>query len=230
MSEHVTLNIDGRVAEVTLNRPGDENRVRVETLRQLSAQCAAADKSGADLLVLQGAGPHFCGGVDHEEDHDDLSQQEFLSVLFEANRGVTEFDGLVIAAVRGKAVGFGAGIAIQSDLTIASDEARLGFDEIRHGFAPAIVMTWLENYVPRKVAMDLLVTGRTVPAYESKELGLVSRVVEGDLFDATISEVVETLMDRNPDALRTCKFYLREIQQVDPTDRQEYAIETLVQQ
>lgn len=223
----VELSVEGDVANVTLSRPEHDNQVTAAMMQELIERLDEAQDSDADVLVLRGEGPNFCIGRDQEEDPDDLTPRENLSLIFDANAGISEFDGITVAAVRGDALGFGSGVAVQSDVTLASDESFFGFNEIDHGFAPTIVMTWLETYVNRKTALDLLLTGRKVPALEAEEMGLVTRVIEDDVFDASVDEFVETLTNRNADALRTCKFYLREIGDVDPDERREYALDTI---
>lgn len=227
MTGFVDLDVDGRVATVTLDRPAHGNQVTAAMMQELATVLGEADDAGTDLLVLRGNGPDFCIGRDQEEDPPDLSKRENLALIFDANAALAGFDGISIAAVDGRALGFGAGAAVQCDVTLAADDAVFAFNEIDHGFAPTIVMTWLETYVDRKAALDLLLTGRSVPAAEAKEMGLATRVMDARNFESYVDGFVANMASRNADALRTCKTYLDEIRDVPPEDRKEYALDTI---
>lgn len=226
--EYVDITVEDRTATVSFDRPEHENKIIAEMMRQYIEALEEATDSGADVLVVRGNGGNFSVGRDQDEKPDGLTKKDNLSMIFRANELLTEFDGVTVAAVEGKALGFGCGTAVQSDLTIASDNAVFGFDEINHGFAPTIVLTWLENYVGRKAAVDLVMTGRRVSVAEAKEMGLVTHVVPTDNVDAVVDDTVESLLSKNIEALKTCKFYPREIQSVDPDDRKEYALGKLL--
>lgn len=227
MSGFVDLAVEDRVAHVTFDRPDHGNQVTAAMMQELAERLEEADDAGTDLLVLRGNGPDFCIGRDQEEDPPGLSKRENLALIFDANAALAGFDGISIAAVDGRALGFGAGVAVQSDVTLAADDAVFAFNEIDHGFAPTIVMTWLETYVTRKAALDLLLTGRSVPAVEAKEMGLATRIIDARNFDSYVDGFVDSMAARNADALRTCKFYLDEIGDVPQDERKEYALDTI---
>lgn len=219
---------DGNVGAVTFRRPEAGNQVNLATMRALIAALEEAwEADDLDVLVMRGEGESFCVGRDQEEEPPDLSFRENLSLILRANELWGDFDGATVAAVSGDALGFGCGVAVRADVTLAAEDAQLGFTEIHHGFAPTIVLTYLETYVPRKRALDLVMSGRTVPAVEAREMGLVTRVMPEEGFAGAVDAYVEHLASLNADALRTCKFYMREIQEVPPEDRGEYALDTL---
>jgi methylglutaconyl-CoA hydratase len=228
MSGLVTFEQDGDVGTVTFRRPDDGNQVNVATMRALISSLEDAHDSDIDVLVLRGAGEAFCVGRDQEEDPEDLSKRENLSLILDANKLWRDFDGATVAAVSGDALGFGCGLALQADITLAAGDAQLGFTEIHHGFAPTIVLTYIETYLPRKRAMDLVMTGRTVPATEAREMGIVTRVAPSEGFPGVVDDVVDTLANLNGDALRKCKFFVREISDVPTEERGEYALDTLL--
>lgn len=218
---------DGRRGRVILARPEHGNRIDVATMQGFIAALGRAHDAAVDVLVISAEGPDFSLGRDQDERPTGMSKRDNLALILTANELLGEFPGVTVAAIRGRALGFGSGVAVQSDLTIASDGAELGFTEIRHGFAPAIVMTYLETYVPRKVAVDLLMTGRTVPAAEALAMGLVTRVVPDDLLDSEVDATVDDLLAKPVDALRQCKFFLREIATVAEGDRGQRALDAL---
>ncbi|MFB6097060.1 MAG: enoyl-CoA hydratase/isomerase family protein [Haloferacaceae archaeon] len=227
MSGLVTFECEGSVGTVTFRRPEVGNQVNLATMRALIDALEQAGDSDADVLVLRGEGETFCVGRDQDEEPEDLSFRENLSLILTANELWRDFDGVTVAAVSGDALGFGCGLALQADVTIAAEDAQLGFTEIHHGFAPTIVLTYIETFLPRKRALDLVMTGRTVPAEEAREMGMVTRVAPSEGFEGAVDSFVDTLAGLNADALRTCKFYMREIGDVPPEERGEYALDTL---
>ena len=102
-------------------------------------------------------------------------------LIVDANRLLTGFPGITVAAAQGRALGFGCGVVVQSDIALAAASAELGFDEVHHGTAPAFVMSYLEDHVGPKRALDLIVTGRTLSAAEAEQWGIVTRVVAPEL-------------------------------------------------
>lgn len=227
MSDLVTFEREGSVGTITFRRPDVGNQVNLATMRALIAALDEAGDSDVDVLVLRGEGEAFCVGRDQDEEPEDLSFRENLSLILTANERWREFDGVTVAAVSGDALGFGCGLALQADVTLAAEDAQLGFTEIHHGFAPTIVLTYIETYLPRKRALDLVMTGRTVPAAEAREMGIVTRVAPAEGFAGTVDDFVATLADLNPDALRTCKFFMREVSEVPVDERGEFALDTL---
>ncbi|MPZ87457.1 MAG: enoyl-CoA hydratase/isomerase family protein [Nitriliruptorales bacterium] len=223
----VRFSADGRVGRVELNRPEQGNKVNVATMRAFIDALQRGHDDGVDVLVLSSAGSDFSLGRDQEERPTGVSKRDNLSLILDANALLTGFEGVTVAAVRGRALGFGCGVATQCDITVAGDGARFGFTEIRDGFAPSIVMTYLETYVPRKVALDLLMTGRTVSAAEALARALVSQVVPDDQLDAVVVATVDSLLDKPVAALRQCKLFLREIGMVPEPDRGAAALDAL---
>ena len=95
-------------------------------------------------------------------------------------RTLYEFPKVTIAAVNGPAIAGGCGLATLCDFTLASTEAKFGYTEVRIGFVPAIVSTFLLRQVGEKQARDLLLTGRIIGAEEAFRLGLASEVVAAE--------------------------------------------------
>src|SRR5207253_1579417 len=99
----------------------------------------------------------------------------------------------VVAAVQGRALAGGCGLATACDLVLAAASATFGYPEVQRGFVPAIVMTLLRRTVGEKVAFDLAATGRVLAAPEAAQLGLVSRVFADAEFESGVAGVVRSL-------------------------------------
>jgi enoyl-CoA hydratase/carnithine racemase len=168
---------------ITIDRPAETgNRFDYATMTAWIAALEAAHASGAAVLAVDATGPDFSLGRDQSERIPGLGRRESLSLILRANDLLAGFPGIKIGLVQGRALGFGSGIALHCDITLAADDAVLGFDEIAHGLAPLVVVEYLGRHVGPKVALELVATGRDVPAQEALRLRMVNRVVPaGDL-------------------------------------------------
>ncbi|MGV9298157.1 enoyl-CoA hydratase/isomerase family protein [Amycolatopsis sp. NPDC003676] len=172
------------VRVLTLNRPDKLNALDTALTRALDA---ALDEAGRDpsvrAVVLTGAGRGFCAGADLNE-FSSLTPDQPEAVLERAAltaRLQTRMQQLpvpVVSAVRGAAVGGGAGLAIGADLVVAGSDLKFGYPELKHSIVPALVMTGLVRHLGRKLAFELVSTGRLLTAAEASSYGLVNQVVE----------------------------------------------------
>jgi enoyl-CoA hydratase/carnithine racemase len=219
------------VARIRFDRAEEANAVNYATMRGFIDALEAAHSSGCTVLVLSGAGADFTVGRDKGERVAGVSRSDNLKLILRANELLGEFPGISLAVIRGRALGFGTGLALHSDIALAADTAVLGFDELAAGLPPLVVLTYLYRHVLPKTADELVLTGRRVSATEALKLGLVSRVLpEADL-DTVAERTVAELTGRDPSALRLLKEFAREAKSPAPrVDKEagEYAVERLV--
>jgi enoyl-CoA hydratase/carnithine racemase len=215
--------LDGRIGHITLDRAAHQNAINSPMMQELGD--ALEGLSGnADFVVIRGAGPDFSIGRDQHEKIPGQTRRESLGLAIRVNQLVAGFDGITIAAVRGKAHGFSTGMAMQCDYTIASELATFGFDEIKHGFPPTIVMTYLSQFLPKKRTLDVLLSGRFVNAPEALDMGMLTRIVADDELDRYIDGLLENLQSRPLAALKRIKTYLVDIEKIEPALRPDYAL------
>jgi len=168
------------------------------------------EKSDAQVLIITGAGKAFCAGLDlddlkalvgksHEEN---VKDSAFMARLF---RRIYEFPLPTIAAVSGAAIAGGTGIATMCDFTLAVPDAKFGYTEVRIGFVPAIVSSFLVMQVGHKIARDLLLTGRLFDAAEAHRAGLVNEIVPPEKLMQRAHELANALMENSPSSLRATK-------------------------
>ncbi len=206
----LTLAHDGAIATITLNRPDKRNAISYELIDDLLAALGEVDKSAAQVVILTGAGKAFCSGMDLDNlralttrSHDDnVRDSQTMARLF---RSLYDFPKPTIAAVNGAAIAGGCGLATLCDFTIASSEAKFGYTEVRIGFVPAIVSTFLIRQVGEKLARDLLLTGRIIGAEEAQRIGLANEVVAPDQLLARAREIAASLLENAPASLRATK-------------------------
>ena len=206
----LTLAHDGALAIITLNRPGKRNAISYELIDEMLRALREVQESRAQILILTGNGKAFCSGMDldnlrsitartSEENHADSST---MARLF---RSLYEFPKVTIAAVNGPAIAGGCGLATLCDFTLASAEAKFGYTEVRIGFIPAIVSTFLLRQIGEKHARDLLLTGRVIGAEEAFRIGLVNEVVAPEKLMERARELASTLMQNSPGSLLATK-------------------------
>ncbi|HMK20766.1 MAG TPA: enoyl-CoA hydratase-related protein [Terriglobales bacterium] len=200
------LAYDAGIATITLNRPDKRNAISYEVIQDLLAALNEVAKSRALVLVITGAGQAFCSGLDLENlkaligrtPEQSLEDSQTMARLF---RTLYDFPKPTIAAVNGAAIAGGTGLATLCDFTLAVPEAKFGYTEVRIGFVPAIVSTFLLRQVGEKVARDLLLTGRLFDAEEALRIGLITQIVPAESLLRRTAELAAQLMENSPGSL-----------------------------
>lgn len=211
----VQLTYDSGIATITLNRPDKRNAISFELIDDLLGALREVETSAALVLILTGAGKAFSSGMDLENlkaligrsPEQNLQDSETMVRLF---RSLYEFPKVTIAAVNGAAIAGGTGLALLCDFTLAVPEAKFGYTEVRIGFVPAIVSTFLLRQVGEKQARDLLLTGRIFSAEEAARMGLISEIVPPETLMIRARELAMRLMENSPASLRATKQLLND--------------------
>ncbi len=206
----IELAYDGPVATITLNRPDKRNAISFELIDDLLRALDEVAKSDALVLIITGAGKAFCSGMDLENlkallgrtPEENLKDSQTMVQLF---RTLYEFSKVTIAAVNGAAIAGGTGLALLCDFTLAVPEAKFGYTEVRIGFVPAIVSTFLLRQIGEKQARDLLLTGRLFDAKEAARMGLVSEIVAPEQLMTRARALAALLLENSPSSLRATK-------------------------
>jgi methylglutaconyl-CoA hydratase len=206
----LTVSHADAVATITFNRPDKRNAISHELIDELLRALGEVEQSSAQVLLLTGAGKAFCSGMDLDNlksitgrtAEENLKDSQTMGLLF---RSIYEFPRPTIAAVNGPAIAGGCGIATLCDFTLASTEAKFGYTEVRIGFLPAIVSTFLVRQIGEKRARDLLLTGRIVGAHEAFHIGLATEVVEAANLLTRAHELAAQLMENSPASMTATK-------------------------
>src|ERR1700677_2477846 len=206
----IQLAYDSGITTITLNRPEKRNAINFELIDDLLLALKGVETPDAVILILTGAGKAFCSGMDLDNlqaliglsPEQTLKDSETMVRLF---RSLYAFPKVTIAAVNGAAIAGGTGLALLCDFTLAVPEAKFGYTEVRIGFVPAIVSTFLLRQVGEKIARDLLLTGRIFDAVEALKIGLISEIVPPEkLFDRA-RELAAQLAENSPLSLLNTK-------------------------
>jgi methylglutaconyl-CoA hydratase len=210
----LSLDFDGALAVITLNRPDKRNAISYELIDELLRALEEVEKSAAQILILTGAGKAFCSGMDLENlrsiigrtDEQNLADSATMARLF---RSLYEFPKVTIAAVNGPAIAGGCGLATLCDFTLASSKAKFGYTEVRIGFVPAIVSAFLLRQVGEKHARDLLLTGRIIGPEEAFRIGLVNEIVAPESLLERARDLAASLLGNSPASLLATKRLLK---------------------
>lgn len=212
MTYHKILyTLQGGIARVTLNRPEKRNALNAELVSELKD---AISTSGRDpecrLILLSGAGKDFCSGADLEG-LDKTAQADILDNMAGARQTAELFLMMrnhprpIVAAVEGRALAGGCGLATACDIILAAQSAQFGYPEVNIGFVPAMVMAILRRSISQKATFELVVTGETISATRAHELGLIHRVYPDDKFAAEVMAYAERLASKSASAVMLSK-------------------------
>jgi enoyl-CoA hydratase len=203
----------GNVLVATMNRPEARNALNPELIQELSAVLKEADADPTvRAIVLTGAGPVFCAGMD-------------LKAFARGARfdGLTWFlrDGVatpVIAALNGSAVAGGFELALACDLVVAADNASLGIAEVKRGLFAAGGATTLADRIPLAFALEMGLTGELITATRAREIGLVNRAVQADVVRTEALALAEQIAENGPLGVAMTKKLTRERRWAEPTE------------
>ena len=208
---------EGKTRIITLNRPEKRNALNDELIADLKAALREADADESlRAIVIRGAGKDFCSGADlsaiqriatasYEENIEDARS---LAELFALIRSVRV---PVIAAVHGRALAGGCGLASTCDLIVASESARFGYPEVKIGFVPAMVAAILRRNLGEKKSFELLTQGFEFTAAEALNLGLINRVVPDDELAAAVMDFANVYTKVSGSAVAMTKRLLYDI-------------------
>lgn len=228
----VFTEIDGSTCFITLNRPEKRNALNDALIASLKTALREADiNDELRSIVIRGAGKDFCSGADlsaiqkisESSYEENLEDARSLMELFTMIRAVKI---PVVAAVHGRALAGGCGLATACDLVLASDSARFGYPEVKIGFVPAMVMAILRRNVSEKRAFAMITRGFEFSAAEAEAAGLVNMVFPQAEFETKVQEYVSAYEKVSSSAVRMSKDLLYRMDGLDFKESMEKGAET----
>jgi methylglutaconyl-CoA hydratase len=216
-SKTILYQVNGCVASITLNRPDKRNALNDALIASLkNALDQANDDDAVRVVVITGAGEDFCSGADltalqkisSASVAENVEEARSLMELFLVIRQVRI---PVVAAVRGRALAGGCGLASACDIVLASSNARFGYPEVKIGFVPAMVMAILRRNISEKRAFELITRGAQISAAEAKHFGLVNQVFNDENFEAEVDTYVRAFEQMSTSAVGLTKALLYQI-------------------
>jgi enoyl-CoA hydratase len=206
VGEAVRFEVRGAAAWVIIDREERRNALSAEVIDGLIEALRRANASPeAAVVVLTGAGDKaFCAGGDVGGFAADTAESAPAAIarLLDA---LWHHPQPVVARVNGRALGGGFGLMMASDLAVAADDVEVGMPEINLGLWPHVITAVVQRTVPRRIALEMMLTGRRVPADEALRWGMVNRVVARNDLDDAVGDLVGLLAEKSPAILRLGK-------------------------
>lgn len=195
MSEILTENRDS-ILTITLNRPEKRNALNDALIDSLKDALKKADADeNLRAVVIKGAGKDFCSGADLSA-LQKIAESDVIENLWDAEN-LMELLALirkvkvpVIAAVHGRALAGGCGLATACDIVLATRSARFGYPEVKIGFVPAMVMAILRRNLSEKRSFELATQGFDFSADGAERFGLINRVFADETFETDVQNYV----------------------------------------
>lgn len=195
MSETI-YEIRDSIATITLNRPEKRNALNDALVTSLKERLRTADSDdNLRAIVIRGAGKDFCSGADLSAiqkiaESDVMENWDDAHNLMELYALIRKVRIPVIAAVHGRALAGGCGLATACDLVLASKSAIFGYPEVKIGFVPAMVMAILRRNVSEKRAFELITRGFEFDTTTAGSFGLINVVFDDEVFEESVQNYV----------------------------------------
>lgn len=209
--QKIIYSVGAAVARVTLNRPDKRNALDEGVISEVkdALRVASGDES-VRVVLITGAGKDFCSGADlaalrrisEATVTENVADARHLGELLVAMR---RHPRPIVAAVRGRALAGGCGLATASDIVLAAESARFGYPEVNIGFIPAMVMAILRRSVSEKRAFELITGGEVIAARAAMEMGMINRVFADEEFDQEVEAYVARLARQSASAVSLAK-------------------------
>jgi isohexenylglutaconyl-CoA hydratase len=219
---------DGPVVRAVLNRPARRNAMNTALVAALDELLASLKQDRtARVLVLSGAGGHFCAGLDLTEvGAQAASPEEKLAQQLERNRrtgerfaAIAALPQVVIAEVQGAAHAGGLGFVCAADIAFAAADARFAAPEVRRGLVPAQILPWLVRRMGRSAATRMVLQGSVWGAEEAARAGLVHQLApDAAALSALVEATIADILQGAPEALAETKVLLAALGPVAPPD------------
>lgn len=202
--KNIRIEREDQWAKLVLDRDGG-NLLNIDVMEELNdALLGLRGQAGLEALVICGSGHTFCEGLDLAE-HRRERLQRLLQVYSRIFETIRMIDMVTIAAVAGKAWGSGFELALGCNLIVAEENASFRLPETERGVIPHIASIILPRVVPRRRAMEWILTGNEIPASELHRFGLINRLYPQDTFDEGVAGFVGELTAKSGPVLQLAK-------------------------
>jgi enoyl-CoA hydratase/carnithine racemase len=207
MADEILLTVEAGIATVTMNRPDQRNAMNTALLRGLAAAFDQLDgRSDVRVVVVKGAGPAFCAGMDLKEMQQRRGEADPEGNVVDVLRRVERSRHPTIAALHGDAIAGGCELALHCDLRVAAEPARLGMPLARIGLVvPFPLGQKLVEIIGPAHTRHLLFTGQPVDARRAYEIGMVHQVVPAAELEAAVQALARRIADNAPLSLAGIK-------------------------
>lgn len=226
MSKQLLIEQDGRILRITFNRPED-NGISDSMAAALAEAINQAHET-SDAVVLRSIGPDFCTGRVRDAGAPPPAAEAYArrpeyDAIFNSYKAIRNAQVPVIAAIEGRAMGFGAAIAALCDVSFASNTASFNIPEIGHNVMPTMVMSAVYDRMNRNAILWMAYSTDFIDAERALSYGLVSTVVPAENLDEELDRFCQLLLSRPRPAILGLKEYLHVAPRMDEQGAIDYA-------
>jgi methylglutaconyl-CoA hydratase len=214
---HLTLHVEALVATVTLNRPDVRNAFNDEVILEVAQVFAELGaRSDVRCIVLAANGPAFCAGADLNwmrsmADYTRVQNFDDAGRLATMLRTVYECPKPTIAKVQGDVYAGGTGLVAVCDIAVSVDTAQYCLSEVKLGLIPATISPYVIRAMGARAAHRYFLTAERFDAAEALRIGFIHEVVKAEALDAKVAELVQSLVNAGPEAVRLCKKLVQDV-------------------
>jgi cyclohexa-1,5-dienecarbonyl-CoA hydratase len=202
--KHIETGFRDGLGTITLNRP-PVNILNMAMMEEINGVLETwQGKKDLKVALFNAKGKCFSAGVDVGEHMGDLAPK-LIEIFHRMFRLMDKLGVLTVASVFGSCLGGGCELAIFCDLALASEDAKFGQPEIQVGVFPPIAAQIMPRIMGRKAAMDLILSGRIIPAEEARLMGLVNKVVAGEDLESETDKFIKPYLNLSAEVLRKTK-------------------------
>ena len=203
--------VEQGIARITLNRPEKRNALDAELITEVrDALRGSARDEHVRVVLITGAGADFCSGADlgglertfNAGVLDHMADARNMAELFLEMR---HHPRPIVAAVRGRALAGGCGLATACDLIVAAESSKFGYPEVNIGFVPAMVMAILRRSLSEKRAFEMIASGEIITAQTALDFDLINAVFADETFDIDVEAFVSKLASKSSSAITLSK-------------------------
>ena len=228
----VAYRCENRIGFITLMRAEKRNALNPQLITGLkSAFDTAENDEKCKVIVLEAEGEAFCAGADLKylqslqsfSDEENVADSNNLMQLF---KQIYTLKKVVIANIQGHAIAGGCGLASVCDFSIASEDAKFGYSEVKIGFIPAIVSVFLLRKIGEGKTKELLLSGKIISSTEAVSIGLINQAVEKSKLNTTVLKLASKLCEHTSEqSLEHTKQLISKLQYMSLDDGLEYAVQ-----
>lgn len=233
---YLSVQREGPVERLTLNRPDVRNAFNDEVIAELTAwaNAAAADRS-LRIVVLAGAGKVFSAGADatwmaRMADYSREDNVKDAQAMAEMFRALDSLPAAMVGRIHGAALGGGCGLTAVCDIAVAEETAVFGFTETKLGILPAVISPYVLPKIGPSAARELFLTGMRFSATRAREIGLVHEVVPASDLETAIQRYVDELASAAPSAIAAAKALIPRVWGRSPADAADITAEAIAGQ
>ena len=200
--QHIKIEVNNQVVNIIFNRPEKRNALNSQMIDEIQQTLNTYKKNKKIKIILFSSNSTvFCAGADikYLEKIKDFSFEENLkdsNKLMKLFKTILLYPKLIVSKINGPAIAGGCGLATACDITFATEKSVFGYPEVRIGFIPALVSTFLTHKINGTQLRELLLTGKIIDSKTAQNIGLVNYVYKNSEIDQKVDDFIKEILKK----------------------------------